>query len=216
MCFSATASFVSAGIMGVSGLTALASVQRPRAIPLAAAPLIFAIQQSVEGMLWLRLPEGPDGSASVVLTYTFLVFAMVFWPLYGPVAIMAVEHDPLRRRFQTVCLVAGTIAAIYLGWRLLTFSHIGLIEKNHIQYRADSSVPRVVFLLYLLATGGAAIASSDWTVRLFGMVVFLGLAVSYLFYWEALTSVWCFFAAAGSFIILAHFRIEKRHVERAC
>jgi Family of unknown function (DUF6629) len=216
MCFSATASFVSAGIMAISGLTALASAPRSREMPLAAAPLIFAIQQSIEGTLWLTLPEGSNGSASAILTYTFLVFAMVFWPLYAPVAIMAIEHDPLRRRFQTVCLVAGTIAAFYLGWRLLTYSHIGLIEKNHIQYRADSSVPRVVFLMYLLATGGPAIASSDWTVRLFGMVVFLGLAVSYLFYWEALTSVWCFFAAAGSLIILARFRNERRHFERAC
>ena len=111
MCFSATASFVSAGMMGLSGLAALASARQPRELPLAAAPLIFAIQQSVEGTLWLTLPIAPDLPTSAVLMYVFLVFAMIFWPVYGPLAILAIERDSLRRRAQTVCLVAGTIAA---------------------------------------------------------------------------------------------------------
>lgn len=215
MCFSATASFVSAGLMGVSGLAALASVRQPREIPLAAVPLVFAIHQSIEGALWLTLPNAPDESASMALTYAFLVFALVFWPVYGPLAVLAIEPDRMRRRLQIVCLVAGSIAALYLGWRLAALAHVSSIENDHIVYRASSAVPRVIILMYLLATGLAPIVGSDSMVRSFGLVVLLGLAVSCLFYWEALTSVWCFFAATGSFIILAHFRSETRYAHLA-
>jgi hypothetical protein len=38
----------------------------------------------------------------------------------------------------------------------------------------------------------------------------VGSIVAYAFYWEAFLSVWCFFAAAGSVVILAHFEHARR------
>ena len=51
MCFSATASF-SAGafLLGLGTLT-LKSARRPRELPFAAIPLLFAIQQLSEGVI---------------------------------------------------------------------------------------------------------------------------------------------------------------------
>ena len=53
MCFSATASF-SAGavLLGIGALTVKSSHRR-REMPLAAIPLLFAIQQLTEGVIWL-------------------------------------------------------------------------------------------------------------------------------------------------------------------
>ena len=53
MCFSATASF-SAGVvlLGLGTLT-LKSARGRRELPLAAIPLLFAIQQLTEGVIWL-------------------------------------------------------------------------------------------------------------------------------------------------------------------
>ena len=31
-----------------------------------------------------------------------------------------------------------------------------------------------------------------------------------MFYWEAFVSIWCFFAAAASVVILCHFEWERR------
>ena len=45
MCFSASASFVTAGITGAIGIVALTRVKGPREVPLAATPLLFAFQQ---------------------------------------------------------------------------------------------------------------------------------------------------------------------------
>ena len=56
MCFSASASFVTAAITGAIGIVTLTRVNEPRELPFAATPLLFALQQAVEGLLWLNLP----------------------------------------------------------------------------------------------------------------------------------------------------------------
>jgi hypothetical protein len=61
MCFSAAASFVTAGVTGAIGAVALTRVNEPRELPLAATPILFALQQSIEGLLWLNLPIAPGG-----------------------------------------------------------------------------------------------------------------------------------------------------------
>ena len=38
----------------------------------------------------------------------------------------------------------------------------------------------------------------------------VGCATAFLFYWEAMVSVWCFFAAAASVVILWHFEAKRR------
>ncbi len=63
MCFSATASF-SAGafLLGLGTLT-LKSARRPRELPFAAIPLLFAIQQLSEGVIWLTFRyEAPNST----------------------------------------------------------------------------------------------------------------------------------------------------------
>jgi hypothetical protein len=42
-------------------------------------------------------------------------------------------------------------------------------------------------------------------VVVLGIIVLAGLLLAYFMYWQAFASVWCFFAAAGSVVILVHF-----------
>jgi hypothetical protein len=60
MCFSAPASFITAGITGAIGVVALTRINEPRELPLAGTPLLFALQQGIEGLLWLKLPLPMD------------------------------------------------------------------------------------------------------------------------------------------------------------
>src|SRR6188474_639557 len=48
---------------------------------------------------------------------------------------------------------------------------------------------------------------------LLGAIVLCGSLFAYFMYWEAFAPVWCFFAAAGSVVILVHFE-RTRQVER--
>ena len=90
MCFSATASF-SAGILLLgAGVVAVKSAHGSRELPLAAIPLLFSIQQLIEGVVWLTFRyEAPLLNA--VMTHAYSFFSHVLWPVYVPVAVLLVE-----------------------------------------------------------------------------------------------------------------------------
>ena len=55
MCFAATANFVGATVVGAVGAATLTQVRRPRELPFAALPALFAAHQLDEGFVWLAL-----------------------------------------------------------------------------------------------------------------------------------------------------------------
>jgi UDP-N-acetylmuramyl pentapeptide phosphotransferase/UDP-N-acetylglucosamine-1-phosphate transferase len=52
--------------------------------------------------------------------------------------------------------------------------------------------------------------SSHRAIALGGVVIFMGSVVSYWMYWNAFTSVWCFFAAITSALVILHFERARR------
>ncbi len=210
MCFSASASFVTAGITGAIGIVVLTRVGEPRELPLAATPLLFAVHQAIEGLLWLNLPLSPDGSLSKTLTFLYLFYAEAFWPLYAPIAVWLIEPGKTRRLLMAVCLVIGAGVGAYLFWWILGHPHPATISDGHIVYGTEYRQPGIVGVAYLAATGLPLLLSSRRTVVVLGAIVLVGLLVAYAFYWEAFISVWCFFAAAASTAILCHFEWSHR------
>jgi hypothetical protein len=210
MCFSATASFVTAGITGTIGVVALTRVDGPREIPLAATPLLFAFQQCIEGLLWLILPSAPDGALSAALTILYLFFAEAFWPLYAPIAVWLIEPNDYRRHLMVVCLGVGAGVGVYLLWWILGHPHIATILGGHIVYVTEYRQSDVVGAAYLVATGLPLLLSSQRSVVVLGAIVLAGVVVAYTLYWDAFISVWCYFAAAASVAILFHFEWSRR------
>ena len=215
MCFSATASFVTAGITGAAGIAALSRARTPREWPLAAVPLIFAAQQSVEGLLWLQLPVAPDGPSSTFLTYLFLLFAEVLWPIYAPVACLLIEPNRRRRLTMAACLIVGLAVSAHYLVSIFTHSHTARIIGHHVAYVTEAEVSYLMGTAYLLATGGVIVLSSHRAMVALAAVVIAGAYVSYTLYWESFVSVWCFFAAIASVIILAQFEWAHRRRLRA-
>jgi hypothetical protein len=210
MCFSAAASFVTAGLTGVVGLASLARVSEPRELPLAATPIFFALQQSIEGLLWLNLPLAPDGSISTGLTLLFLLFAEVFWPVYAPTAVLLIEPSGGRRHLMLLCLAAGVSVAAYLLWWILARAPGAVILDGHIVYVTEYRHSGALGLAYLAAAGVPLVLSTHRMVVVTGAIILAGSATAYAFYWEAFVSVWCFFAAAASVVILSHFEWSRR------
>lgn len=203
MCFSATASFAAAAATGLAGALSLALARRPGDAPLAAVPLVFAVQQAIEGLLWLRLPTGaPTGH----LTLAYLILAEVVWPICAPLVILLAEPSVRRRKFILPWLIVGGVVAAYLLRGLLSQPPIASATGCHIVY-TTRSVPGLLVVggAYLAATCLPPLLSSQRTVVGLGLVVLAGSAVSFFFYYQAFTSVWCFVAAAASGLILAHF-----------
>lgn len=215
MCFSATASFVTAGVTGVAGLLAITRVTHKRELALAAMPLVFAMQQSIEGLLWLHLPQGAGDPAVRTLTLAFLFFAEPFWPVFAPLAALQVETDTRRRQVMLACAVLGACVSAYLLWSILTRVHGAVIEDGHIMYLNDHRSREAIGLAYLAATAVPFLVSSRRAIAAMGAVLLAGSVTAYIFYWNHYVSVWCFFAAAGSVVLLAHFETARRDARLA-
>jgi hypothetical protein len=206
MCFSATASFSTAALTGVVGIAAISRTQDSRELPLAAVPLLFAIQQTAEGLLWLSLAEQPNNAfVTSALTNTFLLFALLIWPTYAPFAALTVESDPRRRKLIMAPLAIGVFISLYVFTVLVGSTNQALPSDGHIVYNMDPPPHRSVGFFYLVATGLGPALSSHRAINLLSILIVVGSVVAWIAYWEAFVSVWCLFAAASSLIIWMHF-----------
>ena len=206
MCFSASASFSVAVTTAVIGIAALRQVGHPRDLPLAAVPLLFAFQQTVEGALWLQLSGAGDSGQVAVLSFTFLIFAKILWPIYTPLAALLIEPDRRRRRVFCVIAVIGFALSIYLLTDLLGDPVSVTIRDRSIGYASDVDPASWRQLPYLLCTCFALLFSSHRIVQVLGVLMLVGFTVSAYAYLAAFISVWCFFAAAASSVIYLYFR----------
>ena len=179
-------------------------------MPLAATPILFSLQQNIEGLLWLELPLGPHETLSTTLTLLYLVFAEVFWPLYAAIAVWLVERSQRRRHLMGICLVFSAGVGAYLLWWIFGQPHIPTIADGHIAYVPKNWPSYAVGVAYVAATGLPLLLSTQRTVFIFGTIILVGLVVARTFYFETFISVWCFFAAVASVTILLHFESLRR------
>ena len=178
--------------------------------PLAAMPLFFAIQQTIEGFLWQTFPAVSDGTQATFWTGLFLLFALVFWPVYAPVSVWLIEPDRARRQWMMLSIVAGAIVSAYFVWSLGLAPQIATVDSGHIVYSGDPNMPEIFRILYPIAVCGAGILSTQRPIRLLAMILIASSLVAYAVYWEAFSSVWCYFAALASLVIVFQFEYAHR------
>jgi len=208
VCFSATASF-SAGtlLLGIGTLT-LTAASRPRELPFAAIPLLFAIQQLSEGVIWLTFRyEAPQLNS--VMTYVYSFFSHVLWPVYVPVAVLLMEPSGRRRRALLVFAVAGAAVGAYLLYILVAFPVVSRPIGQHIEYDSPHFFAAAAMTLYLMSTTLSPLLSTHRIVKIFGVLALSSFAAAYFFYASWFISVWCFFAALLSAIVYLHF-VQRR------
>jgi len=208
MCFSATASFSAAAVTGGIGIATLRSAMAQpdrRILPLAAFPLMFALQQTVEGLLWLDLAEPAPGALRGVLVHAFQGYAEVFWPVFAPLAALLIE----RRRTILIacCLVIGIVLSAYLLAMMLAHPYEASAASGHIVYRNGYRYPVGIEAPYVVATTISLLLSSHRGVWWMALVILIGFGVAYVSFHQAYISVWCFFAALAS--VLAYWHVSR-------
>ena len=217
MCFSATASF-SAGafLLGLGTLTlssALAANQR-RALPFAAIPILFAVQQLIEGVIWLTF-SGEATLLNAVMTHLYSFFSHVLWPVYVPVAVVLLEPAGWRRRALVAFVAAGVTVGAYLLYVLVAFPIVSRPTGQHVEYDSPHFFAAVTTTLYLLSTAISPLLSTHRMVVVFGTLSLLSFGVAYAFYATWFISVWCFFAALLSAVVYLHFGVRRRSRSRS-
>lgn len=204
MCFSATASFTAGtALVAVGGLT----VHRSRGkteLPLALVPMLFGVQQLTEGVLWLNMDnEFPWLKSST--TYLYSMFSHVFWPIFVPFAILMVETSRRRRSAIGAFQVLGLGAGLYLFYFITRYPITAHVHGRSIVYDSPHFYIGGVFVAYLLATCVGPLFSRHRCVNIFGVLAFVLAIAAYQVSVATFVSVWCFFAAILSLLVLIHF-----------
>lgn len=215
MCFSATASFGSAAVLLIIGGVCIKNSETGPQRLLSSIPLMLSVQQFLEGIVWLSFlnPEYSEWGKSA--TYGFLIFAQVVWPFFIPFSIMMIEKDQKRKRILLYLTIIGSVQALILGYGMLMYTVSSEILHSHIRYDLDFPPANRWFggVLYIIATGLSPFISSISRLRFVGVIVLCSYLFTRILYGQNVISVWCYFAALISFVILAVILRSKK--ERA-
>lgn len=122
MCFSAQASFTAGAVLLIVGAATVRRARVRSELSYAWIPVLFGIQQLLEGALWLTFPDRAP-LLNTVLTHAYSFFSHVLWPIYVPLAGLALEPVPWRRRVLIGIALAG--------------SAVGAVPAGHTVHAAD-------------------------------------------------------------------------------
>jgi hypothetical protein len=221
MCFSAEASFAAAAALTLSGYATIKLPLDKRYLLIALTPFLFAIQQFMEGMLWLSTKDPillEQYGRLEALGYLF--FAFLFWPIWIPLSLCIAEQESKRKKWLMALVALGVIFFL-MSIYVLFQNGLNEIKFQVFSYSIQYSFPKypiyyisqhLSLILYFLATTVSLFVSSLKYIWLLGLSGFIGLIFAMIFYEATSISVWCFFAAWCS--VFLYFVLRKECSER--
>ncbi|MEA5511757.1 hypothetical protein VB715_18455 [Crocosphaera sp. UHCC 0190] len=99
MCFSATVSFTAGASLLLLGIGTIRQTSSKREALLSSFPCLFALQQSLEGLVWTGINNSSLSQFTRVGTYGFLLFATFLWLVLSPLSIYLLEKDNKKKNF---------------------------------------------------------------------------------------------------------------------
>jgi len=202
MCFSATASFaVGASLLG-PGYYAIKRTESRAMLAFACTPLIFSFHQIAEGFLWLSLKNPDFASWYQPALYSYSLISQPFWPIWVPLIIWLMEKEERRKKFIFYFLLLGAAVSLYMLYCLINYNVSAVVENSHIRYYRDFPYLNIMRPLNFLTIAVTPFLSTLRYMKLLASVMMGSLIVTYIFFTHYLISVWCFFAAILSLLIL--------------
>ncbi|MFT7591154.1 MAG: hypothetical protein ACI9UJ_001075 [bacterium] len=204
MCFSPEASFTASAVITTIGVISLKRATDNPSKFLAYIPIFFGIQQFAEGFVWLSLLYDSFAHFRGMSTAGFIFFAWVVWPFWIPFAMGKIEQDVARKRILNVFKYIGVLVSLLLAY-VVVFENVNSeILDWSIIYNFDVSdgLHKAFGLLYLSITVIPTLISKVPKVWLLGVMNVLAYAGTKIFINERILSIWCFFAAITSVIVL--------------
>lgn len=216
MCFSAEASFAASAVLIPAGVYTLRTAWRSdRAfLGFASFPLLFGLQQALEGVLWRAIDRGqPDDTYLPAIG--FLFFAYLVWPVLVPLSAWLIESKKQPSALFMGCTTLGLLLGVSLFVPLVLAP--GTVDvklaRHSILYDPqliwDGILSRTfVRVVYAAIICAPLVMSSNAHIRIFGILITVSVIGGFLFAAYAFTSIWCFVAA----IISIYIVIVIRHV----
>lgn len=209
MCFSATASFTAAIVLIPAGVYCLKqAIQLDKPYwAFAMLPLIFGLQQLLEGGVWLALMQG-EPSAAHMMALGFLMFSHVFWLGWIAYSSYLTESSPQLRRIFLVIVMTGVLFGVSMYIPLLFNPEWLLVSivRHSIHYDlifiSDTYISQqMLTALYAGIILVPLMLSSDHYHSVLGVLILFSGLLTWAFFGWAFVSVWCYFAAIISLYI---------------
>lgn len=212
MCFSAGASFAGGAVITTIGVLTVRKNSEPSGRLFASMPLIFGVQQISEGFVWVALQSPGHELMLSISAFIFLLAAVVIWPVMVPLSVFLMEKVKSMRRVLLIFVGVGILTSLYYGSKLLFYEIEPMISHHHIKYVGEfpRTFATLAFIAYLAATLVPLFLSSVRRMWLLGVLIAFSCLVTGIFFKEYLTSVWCFFAALISIVILWIIMADSR------
>jgi len=200
MCFSASASFVAASTLSIIGLLSVYTVRaKPRYFMIAAVPLLFALQQLCEGIIWI---SPVHSLARAIVQYVFLFIAAALWPWWIPTSLWLCERRRPQKKLLLIIALLGIVWLLGISVLLIMYGMQTMVQE-HIAYQImlPFMTHDATMVPYALLITLPCFISSLRGARWFGLGVIAAGVVSYLYWYQFYGSVWCFFAALLSCMV---------------
>ena len=190
---------------------------QPNYVPLALVPFFFGVQQLVEGLEWTAIDQGRIEPLTTMGALGFLFFAYCFWMIWIPWSAWSISRSTdsrgLQNRLRWVAIVATVLGiAFYLpvvfnppavqpavhstGRLLYDVSNLHSVIHNFVNTEPVGELVYWGFIVLPL------IAVADKAVKLFGVLIFVSIFLTWITYSATFNSVWCFYCAVLSIVVI--------------
>lgn len=203
MCFSAEASLITGVSLSILGAFAIKKAEKRVLIPFATIPLLFGIQQLVEGFIWVNLQHWHSEQLKHLLTYAYLTFVFGVWPIFCSFVCFTLEKNKIRRMLMIITLLLGISIALHAIMFMVDSLSTATIIYHSIAYQTHTPECTICLIgIYLSSTSLPFLISSYRELNFIGLLLLLSAIISYIVWKETFGSVWCFFAAVLSILVL--------------
>lgn len=211
MCFSTEASFTIATVTLITGIASIKKVFKKEQLVFASIPLIFSIQQFIEGFLWLAFTNDSFSGWKNTLSHLFIMVAQVIWPVWVPLAFLLLAKDGKRKKLLMILTIIGGSLSLFLLYCLLTYPVKSIITEHHIYYETNypdfANLGAIFYFIVTIFPPFISQVKGAWILGLLNLISFI---ISKIFFNEHVISVWCFMAAAISVIVIIIIKNDKK------
>ena len=204
MCFSPEASFIASAVVTTVGVVSYKKATDFPTKTLALIPLFFGLQQLSEGFVWLSLLYEQFAFLKEASSIGFIIFAWIVWPTFVPYSMWLIEKDIKRKKILRFFIFIGVFVSTMLAYTMIFRNLHAEIQDCSIIYDFDvtKSIHKFFGILYLMVTVLPTLISKVPKVWILGASNILAFVGTKVFISERILSIWCFFAALTSVVVL--------------
>jgi hypothetical protein len=209
MCFSVQADVTAGLVLLPIGVATLREVRHVREVPFAALPLLFAVHQLIEALVWAGEAGDVSNGVQHAAAVAYLIYALPVLPTLVPLAVLLLEPQKARLRVAPFVALGGVVSA-YFTYALVS-APVGVTARAHaLEYHTGLHNGDLWAVVYVLAVVGPSVLSGYPTLVAFGILNLVGLSIVTVFYVESFPSLWCVYAGCTSVLMLLHMIRRRR------